>query len=386
MFGNSISNLGSAVPDARRLEVGSGKAYTTLSSALAALSGVTWKSSAAITGTVAATSGSAAVAGTGTTFLSQVAINDYLLIGSNYEPVKSIESNTALTLWSGSRATASGVGATCYKLNPYEIRIYGGVALTTIPTLPIGLDLRITGAPYTSPTWNEAASRYITLPSGHCGRLSVSDMTLSGDSTYLGAVAAGGIATGRGIFEFKRLTANGVVIGSPLHGSALTLQDISATNMRFNGASDYALFTDITHTTTDPNDVFLYSNYVLTDIAHPLEFVRYDLNNHSVTTRGQDGGWEYNAIPVGKIVNFRNCDWFQTKTPAGIVDSATPCLIFTSNGTGSGTYNFYDCILDSSGGLPYEINNHHGANPASTINFIRTTRVDGISLPRIANT
>lgn len=384
MFGNVISNLGSAVPDTRRLEVGSGRAYTTLDAAMSALSGVTWKSNAAITGTVAVTSGSGAVTGTGTTFLSQVAPNDYLLVGANYEPVKSIESNTALTLWSGSRATASGVGASAYKLNPYEIRIHGGVQLTTSPSLPTGLDLSIVGAPTTAPTWN-TISNNIALPVGHCGRLKVSDLTQAGAMPYAGLMVFGGV-NGRGLFEFERLSVSTGLLSILLGASAVTLQDISGTNIRFNGTSDYALFKDITNTTTDINDIFLYAATVATDIAHPIEFVRCNLNNNGQTFRGQNGGFEYNGIPPGKIVNFRNCKWLQPNKIADIVDSAIPCLVFTSNGNGYGTYNFYDSILDSSGGLLYEINNSHGAFPASTINFIRTTRADGVSLPRIANT
>lgn len=65
----------------------------------------------ALTGTVATTSGSAVVTGTGTLFTTQLQVGDSLRIGSTLFFVQSIQSNTSLTLKTNAASTASGLTA-----------------------------------------------------------------------------------------------------------------------------------------------------------------------------------------------------------------------------------------------------------------------------------
>jgi len=73
--------------------------------------------SAAGTGTIAFTSGSATVTGTGTTFTTQLAAGYPITVGAVTGTIKSIESNTSLTL--SANATASGSGAFTYVAPKY---------------------------------------------------------------------------------------------------------------------------------------------------------------------------------------------------------------------------------------------------------------------------
>ena len=67
----------------------------------------------ALSGTVAVTSGSATVSGTGTSFSSQIAVGDAIKIDGNPYSVDAVASNASLTLTSNASTTASG--ATAYK-------------------------------------------------------------------------------------------------------------------------------------------------------------------------------------------------------------------------------------------------------------------------------
>jgi hypothetical protein len=77
--------------------------------------GYHFTSAAALTGTVAKTNGSAVLTGTGTTFLSQLSPGQVIDVpgtATERKVVKSIASNTSLTVWSNFANTASGQTAT----------------------------------------------------------------------------------------------------------------------------------------------------------------------------------------------------------------------------------------------------------------------------------
>lgn len=65
-----------------------------------------------LTGTVAKTNGSASLTGTGTLFTTELAVGDYIQVGTEIRQVLTIPSATSLTVLSIFNATASGVTAT----------------------------------------------------------------------------------------------------------------------------------------------------------------------------------------------------------------------------------------------------------------------------------
>lgn len=368
-------NVGGVVPDARRLTVGIGKAYSSIDAALAALSAITWQDSAAGTGTVGVTAGSAAVTGSGTSFLSEVRANDYIVVGANTEPVKSVESDTALTLWSGSRATAAGSAFTVRRPDPYEIKLYGAHQITQAAILPIGIDLRIVGAPGTAAELLSTASPSqdinILLATGFCGRVAITDLLLSGDNTSTDTILAGAFGSGRGICEMRRLRQE-YVSAMYANWAAVTMQDMTCINARWSPGADYLLVEDVSNHTlsapNQPNDQLLMYSPFPTDTGHSVEINRFVVQNDGVTAPGQNGGWEYNGVPAGKVVNVRNSRLVQTNTPSG-----GGGLWWPVNGGGQGTHNFYDCIIHSEL-MDYDINNHQ---EGMDINLHRCTRLDG---------
>ncbi|MCX8008176.1 MAG: hypothetical protein N3A54_00565 [Patescibacteria group bacterium] len=153
------------------------------------------KENRSLTGTVAVTTGSAVVTGTGTQFLTELKVGWVVNVGSQRFVVKSIASNTQFTAETNSTASASGQAATVTEVPVYlsvsEKRMVYGVdrteATVTKGVHPGWVKVTERGGSVKSLTITEPGTGYKTAPT----------VTISGGTYTTQATATATIANGK---------------------------------------------------------------------------------------------------------------------------------------------------------------------------------------------
>lgn len=388
MIWHRPKTIGGARRDERVLTVGLGKQYATLDDALADIATLTWKSSGAMTGTISVVAGSATATGSGTAWLSEVKPNDYITIGAYTEPVKSVESDTELTLWSGSRQTVSGSAATIRKINPYKIRLYGRHTINVGAVLPSGVSLDICGAPGTGAGidvqgYSAGIEKRITVPTTHAGRLSVEGLSLAGDRGEDNPLVFGGIGgLSRGIFNFHSCQMTDSHGPFLLGGASLTITQCDLLRSRWNFSGDYLMLEDVYQHGDAPSlDWGLLSPGQVTDIGHPVIYNRVRIHNDvDPLIVSMNGGFEHNNCPAGKRHYFTNSEFISTgsKQPdaGALVDYSNAVIYIWYSNSDNGEFAFIDCIIESPG-MVGDIYSTSPTNRQPTL--IRTYRQDGVT-------
>ena len=337
-----------------------------------------------MTGTIGVTAGSAVAIGVGTAWLTEIKPNDYLTIGGYTEPVKSVESNTALTLWSGSRQTISGSAATIKQLSKYRIKLFGQHQVSADFTVPIGVDLSVVGAPTTgagivhTPYASGAAKRFV-LPANHCGKLLFQGLSNTGNYTYTDSLVVGALVSGRGIIEIAECNFIGASTTLATQCAAFTFRDLDLNNSRWYMATDYSFFEDVYQygdgggVVSDWGFYATIGGFIATDTGHEIIWNRVTIHNDTpVISSTMNGGFEHNGCPAGKTHRFSNCEAIMTGRE-GVAGSTSIFLLWHGT-TNNGDYYFTDCVVDSPN-LTSDIWNESVSQKAATV--VRTYRQDG---------
>lgn len=348
-----------------RLEVGAGKAYATLAAAMAYIAGKSWASSPALSGTVTSTASSASITGNG---LSAVSPNDYLLVGGTYWAVKSIESNTAATLWHGAQSSASAQPATIKKLSQFTIVLYENQTIATA-TFPEGVSVLIVGI---SSNIRLIASGTLIIATTF--KLEITHLTTDSVTSF---ILFGSIGAGRGIISIHDITNIGYPSGGSLAFVAcasLTIKNIVGASYRVSVQTDYLLVDNVQNNSQDVNDVFLASQVLGTDNGHPFTFNNVRSFVYANATSGQDTGCEINGIPATKVINFTGC-WF-----VSYASNIQAYPMWQSNS--GGNYTYTNCIIDAFNST-FDLYDRRAGVGSATYN--NTTRLAGGAL-RITTT
>lgn len=337
------------------LEVGGGKDYATIDLALDYVIGKTWASSTALDGEVTTTQGSATFTGAG---LTQIAGDNYILVNSKYLAVKSIESDSSGTLWHGAPDNNSGVAVTIYVLNEFTIKCFEDQT-STAKTLPDGVAVLIVGD---LPKYKLNISDSLTI-ADYC-RLEIDYLRVNITTAF---AVVGAFGTGRGIVKIGDVYSEAEDVGYAFvvaHMASFTMDNVRGCR-RMNVGADYIAVIDADNYTSTTEDHFLIAQVESTDSGHPYTFDNYHQLSSGEVSIGQSSGIEFNAVPVGKVLNIINSEIVAL---GSIADAE---VIYREV---NGTINITDSILDNLNSL-YEIR-----EGGATVNIIRSTRLDGSAI------
>lgn len=347
------------------LRVGSGQTYATLSDVLDFLSTQTATTSALV-GSVSASAGSVSVSGSG---FSTITADDFLYVGSDYWAVRSVESDSALTLWHGAQTTVSGAAATHIVPGKFTVELMENQTVPSGKSLPNGVSILIVGS---QESVSIQGANSITMP--RYGYLELTHCTLRLSAGSVG-LFVGQFGTGRGIVNLHDFSIANDANDSPLITGAMasyTLRNVRGHSYRQNISADYALLENSSLSTNGLSDHLLLNTVFSTDIGYHFTLSGFTSLSTGTPSSDQDTGLEINA--GGKITDATNCIFisWNSSTPTGS-QYGQPLW-----GPTTGTLNMTDCIVDAPNNL-YDVLARGGV-----LNLVRTTRLDGSALRQIS--
>ena len=348
--------------------------YPTLQAAFdAVVDGATWETVNVPlqSGNTTTTAASETVTGVNTSYLTDVAEEDFLFHSGQYYPVRDIASDTSLRLWKGANVSFSLAGL---RNRPTFVTIVTeNDDNTVVGTIPDGVSLQIVGTDITK-RLSGGASASITR--NNLASLELHNLTMVGGASLFTIAQGFSTSSNRGVFRASQLQIDSPSnVGMFLEtGSGIILSDIVANKWKFNGYSDYFSATDISSQNAIDDDVMLMNIADTTnDLAYEHEVDGFIINKFDGSGDNFAGGLEWNNWAAAKVANVRN-SVIINKNVAVTAQPSYP--VFSPL---NGTINFFDSIIDSDSATVEEINGR-----GATINFNNTTKLDGSTLPRIA--
>jgi len=306
-----------------------------------------------------------------TSYLTDVAEEDFLIHAGQYYPVRDIASDTSLRLWKGANVSFSLAGL---RNRPTFVTIVTeNDDNTVVGTIPDGVSLQIVGTDITK-RLSGGASASITR--NNLASLELHNLTMVGGASLFTIAQGFSTSSNRGVFRASQLQIDSPSnVGMFLEtGSGIILSDIVANKWKFNGYSDYFSATDISSQNAIDDDVMLMNIADTTnDLAYEHEVDGFIINKFDGSGDNFAGGLEWNNWAAAKVANVRN-SVIINKNVAVTAQPSYP--VFSPL---NGTINFFDSIIDSDSATVEEINGR-----GATINFNNTTKLDGSTLPRIA--
>jgi hypothetical protein len=352
--------------------------YATLQDAFdAGVVGQTWASSDALTGTMSCTTGSEIITGVGTSFLSEVATDNLLVLdGENYM-VRDVASNTSLRLWSGASKVSNGETGT--------IKQHTGVTILTSSDdnalagiVPDGVSLQIVGTDISNRWTAVIATTFVIEDLANIEIHNMSLHTVAGAAALILSDNWGVGGTSRSVLRLTQLQcmSEGQWAFVLFQGSAAIIADVTAKKIKCNFICDYLTMDNVSTQNAIDDDVILMaipSARTTMDIAYPHEVTNFIITKTDGGGDNFNGGLEWNQWAASKVANVRDSVIINTNV-AAVASPSHP--VFTPT---VGTVNFYDSIIDSDSGTVEEIKGR-----GATINFnSSTTKLDGSTPPRI---
>lgn len=351
------------------LSVGSGKQYSTITDALEYIATQTWASGQELSGTITTETGSASATGSGFSSLEE---NNYLLVGAKYEPVKSIESDSAITLWSGAQDTVADSAAMIYELKQFTLELYDDQTITNV-NLPNGVDVLIVGHTpniVLTETGDPIGLAY------YC-KLEITHITINLTSSGEAGVFFGGHSLGRGIIHIHDLEVSSNNTGSSLSagafGSSIIVERVHGHCIRFNVGGDYIYLDGFNVNTSSTSDHFLFANTLGTDYGHPVTIKNHVSISTGQVIAGQSAGFEFNVFPPSKVFNLDNVVALAYHTTTPIDNFAAQALWTPSSGTVNISNSIIDCINNTTDVL----------SRGATVNIVSSTRSDGSAIRQV---